>query len=173
MICFPDLIAQFHRAYSFMSPGVGNLVTRFVYRTYLFGPIWRERPSPRWDTKYLDEAVWTRTWFVRSGYSSPIAHPGTDALFQDNSCSTSAHDLLCVGSADAGKHWFATAADDWLEVTEHLRARDGSNTIRAKSMTLQELSQAPFNVYFYTQRKGDLVILPPRRLGNPHSVFPS
>lgn len=59
-----------------------------------------------------------------------------------------------------------TATDDWPEVTEYLRARDGSNTIRAQSMSLQELSQLPFNVYFYSQRKGDLVILPPRRSGH-------
>ncbi|KAF9642433.1 hypothetical protein BDM02DRAFT_3064104, partial [Thelephora ganbajun] len=85
-----------------------------------------------------------------------------DALFQDDLCSTFTHDLLCVGGTDVGKHWFMTAAEDWPEVTEHLRVHDGSNTIRAQSMSLHELSQAPFNVYFYTQRKGDLVILPPR-----------
>ncbi|KAF9642839.1 hypothetical protein BDM02DRAFT_3105170, partial [Thelephora ganbajun] len=86
----------------------------------------------------------------------------TDALFQDDSCSTITHDLLCVGGEDTGKYWFMTAAEDWLEVTEHLRARNGSNTIRLWSMSLQELSQAPFDVYFYTQKKGDLVILPSR-----------
>jgi len=66
-----------------------------------------------------------------------------------------------------------TAADDWPEVMEYLRARDGSNTIRAQSMSLQELSQAPFDVYFHMQRKGDLVILPPRRFGHPRQLcFP-
>jgi len=153
-----------------MPPGVDHLATRLVYRTWLFGPVWRERSSSTWGTEHLDEAFWTGTWFVRYAYPQLITHPRIDALFQDDSCSTFTHDLLCVGAADAGKHWFMTATEDWLEVTEHLRARDGSNTIRAQPMSLQELSQVPFDVYFYTQKKGDLVILPPRRLGHPRSV---
>lgn len=95
----------------------------------------------------------------------PVADPKLDLPFQDDSCSTFAHDLLCVGGADARKYWFTTATENWLEVTEHMRVRDGSNAIRPRSMSPQELSQVPFTVYFHTQRKGDLVILPPRRSG--------
>lgn len=97
--------------------------------------------------------------------------PYKDSLFQDDSCSTFAHDLLCIGGADAVKYWFMTAAEDWPEVTDFLRSRDGSNTIRTRSMSLQEFSQAPFRIHFHMQRKGDLVILPPRRCGiyTPHS----
>lgn len=97
--------------------------------------------------------------------SPPTAYPAIDVLFQDDSCSTFTHDLLCVGGADACKHWFMTAAENWLEVTEHMRAHEGSNAIRARSMSFQELSQAPFTIYFHIQRKGDLMILPPRRSG--------
>lgn len=87
-----------------------------------------------------------------------------DVPFQDDSCSTFAHDLLCVGGADTYKSWFMTAAEDWLEVTEYMRAREGSNVIHARSISSQELSEVPFTIYFHVQRKGDLVILPPRRL---------
>lgn len=73
------------------------------------------------------------------------------------------HDLLCIGGADTGKYWFMTAAEKWPEVTEYLRERDNSNVIRQRSMSLDELSQAPFDVYFHLQRKGDLIIQPPRR----------
>jgi hypothetical protein len=76
------------------------------------------------------------------------------------------HDLLCIGGADAAKHWFMTAAEDWLEVTEYLRERDGSRTVRARSMSAQELARVPFDMYVHIQKKGDLVILPPRRLGH-------
>lgn len=55
-----------------------------------------------------------------------------------------------------------TAAESWPEVTHHLRARDGTNTIRTGSISLQELSEVPFDIYFHKQGKGDLVILPPR-----------
>ncbi|KAF9642864.1 hypothetical protein BDM02DRAFT_3105147, partial [Thelephora ganbajun] len=92
------------------------------------------------------------------------------ALFQDDSHSTVTHDLLCVGGTDAGKYWFMTAAEDWPEVTEHLQVRDGLNTIHIHSMSPQELLQVPFNIYFYMQRKGDLVILPPRRSGHQRSL---
>ena len=60
-----------------------------------------------------------------------------------------------------------TAAEDWPEVTEHLRAKDGENTISTRSMSLQDLKTVPFEVFVHRQRKGDLVVLPPRRLGHP------
>lgn len=128
------------------------------------------RSSPGWGTKHIVEVFWTGTRFVRSVGLALITHSGIDALFQDDSCSTVTHDLLCVGGTDAGKYWFMTAAEDWPEVTEHLRARDGSNTIRIHSMTPQELSELPFNVYYHMQKKGDLVILPPRRSDHLHSL---
>lgn len=94
-----------------------------------------------------------------------VAHSELEVPFQDDSCSAFAHDLLCIGGEDAHKYWFMTAAENWLEVTEHIRARGGSNVVRTHSMSPQELSQAPFTIYFHRQRKGDLVILPPRWLG--------
>ena len=94
-----------------------------------------------------------------------IDHISGDAesCFRDDSCATLAHDLLCVGSPEACRYWFMTAADDWPEVTHHLRALDGTNTVQAGPISPQELSQVPFDIYFHIQRKGDLVILPPRR----------
>lgn len=60
-----------------------------------------------------------------------------------------------------------TAAEDWPQVVEHLRERNGSNVMRVRCMSTQELSEAPYSIYVHTQRKGDLVILPPRRLNCP------
>jgi hypothetical protein len=93
----------------------------------------------------------------------PLTHATSDTLFQDDSCSTFAHDLLCNGGTDAVKYWFMTAARDWVAVTDYMRARDGSNVIRVHSMSPQQFSVVPFTVYSHVQRKGDLVILPPRR----------
>jgi hypothetical protein len=87
----------------------------------------------------------------------------TESHFWDDSCSTFAHDLLCIGNPDACKYWFMTAAEDWPEVTHHLRARDGTNTFQARSVSPQELLRVPFDIYFHMQKKGDLVIIPPRR----------
>jgi hypothetical protein len=102
---------------------------------------------------------------VRStGFFTLFAHTISAALFQDESRSTVRHDLLFSGGTDAAKHWFMTAEEDWPQVTENLRERNGSNVIRVRSMSVQELKEAPHNIYVYTQKKGDLVILPPRRL---------
>lgn len=107
---------------------------------------------------------------LRTSVSYPhppsITHSTIAAIFQDHSSSTFTHDLLCVGDAGASKHWFITAAEDWLEVTEYLRERDGSRTVRAYSMSPHELSRVPFDMYAHTQKKGELVVLPPRRLGH-------
>ncbi|KAF9786226.1 hypothetical protein BJ322DRAFT_1020308 [Thelephora terrestris] len=102
---------------------------------------------------------------VRStGFFTLFAHTISAALFQDESRLTVRHDLLFSGGTDAAKHWFMTAEEDWPQVTENLRERNSSNVIRVRSMSVQELKEAPHNIYVYTQKKGDLVILPPRRL---------
>jgi hypothetical protein len=85
------------------------------------------------------------------------------SIFQDNSSGTIAHDLLCIGNPDAWKWWFMTAAGAWTEVTHHLRASDGTNIMKTGYVSPQELAEVPFDIYVYKQRKGDLVILPPRR----------
>lgn len=159
-----NAIRRSHRSDSSVPTRVGDLVERLLHCAELFGPASRERYSSRRDGEHFAEVFSARTWCGRWVCTSPITHTVTDTVFQDDSCSTITHDLLCVGGTDTTKYWFMTAVEDWPEVTEYQRACDGSNTIHSRSMSLQELSQAPFDVYFYKQRKGDLVILPPRRL---------
>ena len=100
-----------------------------------------------------------------------VAYSEIGTPFQEDSCATFAHDLSCVGCPNGSKYWFMTAAQDWLEVTEYLHAGDGSNKIRTQSLSLQELSQLPFNVYFHLQKEGDLMILPPRRSDSQPSFY--
>ena len=156
-----------------MPPGVGYLATRLVHRTWLFGPLRRERSSPRRNAEHIVEAFWAGSRFVRPKCLPPNTHSRADALFQDDSCSTTTHDLLCVGGTGVGKYWFMTAVEDWLEVTEYLRVKDGSKQIPPRSMSIEELSKSPFNIYIHRQRKGDLVIVPPRRFDRLCSSHPS
>ena len=150
-----------------MPPRVARLATRLVYRTRLFGPTRRERSSSGGNAERIVEAFRSRTWFVRRVCSPPITHSSVDSPFQDDSCSTTTHDLLCIGDTSMSKDWFMTAAKDWPEVTEHLRTRSDSNRIPTRTLSLEELSESPFNIYVHRQRKGDLMILPPRRLDRP------
>lgn len=153
-----------------MPAGVDRLAARVLYRAKLFDPIWRERCSSGGDREHTVETFWTRNRCVRYPCSLLLTHSVIDALFQEDSCATFAHDLLCIGDSDGSKYWFMTAVEDWPEVTEYLRARDGSKMIHSRSISIQDLSQLPFNVYFHVQKKGDLVILPPRRSGHLRSL---
>lgn len=170
MISFTNSIFRSYSDNPSVPTGVDHLAARLFYRTQLFDPVRRERFSSGGDSEHIAETFRARNRCVRYIRSLSVTNSVIDTKFQEDSCATFSHDLLCVCGTDASKYWFMTAAEDWLEVTEYLRARDGSNTINAQSMSLQELSQLPFNVYFHVQKKGDLVILPLRRSGHPRSL---
>ena len=67
-----------------------------------------------------------------------------------------------MGSTDVSNSWFVTAAGSYLDVWDHLRAKDGSNTISIRNFSSTELQSAPFTVYIHEQKLGDLVVIPPR-----------
>ena len=54
-----------------------------------------------------------------------------------------------------------TSSDEAKNVSDYLAASNGSHAPRA--FTLSELAEAPFKVYVYVQKRGDLVVLPPGR----------
>jgi hypothetical protein len=54
-----------------------------------------------------------------------------------------------------------TSSDEAKNVSDHLTASNGSHAPR--TFSLSELAEAPFKVYVYVQKRGDLVVLPPRR----------
>lgn len=68
-----------------------------------------------------------------------------------------------MGDADVSKSWFITAAGSYLDVWDHLRAKDGSNTVSIHNLPSTELQSAPFTVYIHEQKPGDLVVIPSRR----------
>ena len=72
---------------------------------------------------------------------------------------------MCVSSIDASSSWFITAAESYLDIWDylHLRAKDGSNTIPTHGLSSAELQAAPFTVYIYEQKPGDLIVIPSRR----------
>ena len=54
-----------------------------------------------------------------------------------------------------------TSSDDAKNVSDYLTTSDGSQAPR--TFSLSELAEAPFKVYVCVQKRGDLVVLPPRR----------
>jgi len=95
----------------------------------------------------------------------PIYHLAETKLapqFWDTPDSVSIHDLLFLRGGDSPTYWFLTSADDSGKVWEHLRARDGSNTVQGRALDPKELSDAPFTVYVHEQKVGELLVIPPR-----------
>lgn len=67
-----------------------------------------------------------------------------------------------MGGADASISWFITSAGSYLDVWDHLRAKDGSNTASRRNLSSTELQSAPFTIYIHEQKLGDLVVVPSR-----------
>lgn len=54
-----------------------------------------------------------------------------------------------------------TSSNEAHNISDYLRSRGSFPT--PSVLGLNTLAEAPFKVYVYVQRKGDLVVLPPRR----------
>ena len=84
-----------------------------------------------------------------------------ETSFEDGPQGTSNHSLLCACEPDVSILWFITPSKEAEDVAHHLSTFEGAPMPRSLSLT--ELSGAPFTVYICAQKRGDLVVLPPRR----------
>jgi hypothetical protein len=91
----------------------------------------------------------------------PRSYPCPETYFEEGPQGTTDHYLLCVCDQETSIVWFMTSSNDANNVSDYLRASDGFLTPR--TLSLSELAEAPFKVYVYVQKRGDLVVLPPRR----------
>ena len=64
-----------------------------------------------------------------------------------------------MGDTGVSNSWYITAAESYLDVWGYLRPKSGS----FRNPSSQDLERAPFTVYTYEQKLGDLVVIPPRR----------
>lgn len=90
-----------------------------------------------------------------------ISHSRLETAFEEGAQGTTNHHLLCVCDPGTSVIWFMTSSREAQNVSDYLRGSGDFPTPRV--LTLNQLAEAPFNVYVYVQKQGDLVVLPPRR----------
>jgi len=96
---------------------------------------------------------------IKSVFSPP--HGDLEALFEEGAQGTTNHSFLCACGPETSVVWFMTSSHDAQNVDAYLRPSGGHPTPR--TLTLEALAEAPFKVYVHAQKRGDLVVLPPRR----------
>jgi len=101
------------------------------------------------------------SWYAVRQTGIFASHSYLETLFEEGIQGTTDHYLLCASEPEASVVWFMTSSHDALNVSDYLRA--SSDFPIPHTLGLNKLSEAPFKVYVYVQKRGDLVVLPPRR----------
>ncbi len=78
-------------------------------------------------------------------------------------CSSSGHNLMCFSENGGSAFWFMTESQDAPKAAEYFqKVLGGELDWETHVTTLEELGNAPFDVYVAEQKVGDLVLMPPR-----------
>ena len=106
--------------------------------------------------------LWEQAVMVRVRRTNNVtSHSFLETFLEEGAQGTTNHSLLCACSPEMSIVWFMTSSHEAQNVSDHLRPPGGLPTPRA--LSLHELADAPFKVYVCVQKRGDLVVLPPRR----------
>ena len=70
---------------------------------------------------------------------------------------------MCYTEDEGHSFWFMTNPSDCSTVADHFRKFGHELDWEDHVATLEELTNAPFDVYIWEQKLGDLVLIPPRR----------
>jgi hypothetical protein len=88
---------------------------------------------------------------------------GTFTPCHKDLCASSGHNLMVYTQDDSSAFWFMTKSTDAPAVAKYFR--DELREIldwESHTVTIEELSRAPFDVYVCEQKLGDFVLVPPR-----------
>ncbi|KAF9053810.1 hypothetical protein BDZ89DRAFT_295071 [Hymenopellis radicata] len=77
-------------------------------------------------------------------------------------CASFGQNLMSYTENDGCSFWFMTRSADIGEVTKYFHHLGHELDHELHAVTLEELSEAPFDVYIVQQKLGDLVLVPPR-----------
>ena len=94
--------------------------------------------------------------------SSPHVISPVTPLHKDP-CASYGQNIMCHTEDDGHSFWFMTNPSDSGIVAGHFRKLGHELDWEDHVATLEELANAPFDVYVCEQRVGDLVLIPPRR----------
>ncbi|KAI0957513.1 hypothetical protein AcW1_005882 [Taiwanofungus camphoratus] len=78
-------------------------------------------------------------------------------------CGSSGQNIMCYTEKDGCSFWFMTTSEIAPEVAEYFQSHLGQELDWETHVTsVEELANAPFDVYIVEQKLGDLVLVPPR-----------
>ncbi|PIL23972.1 transcription factor [Ganoderma sinense ZZ0214-1] len=104
---------------------------------------------------YPSEAVESLMCYLGMGDTYTAAHKDI--------CSSSGHNLMCFSENGGSAFWFMTESKDASKAAEYFQKVLGQELDwEIHVTTLEELGNAPFDVYVAEQKVGDLVLVPPR-----------
>ena len=79
-------------------------------------------------------------------------------------CGSVGHNLMADTSEDGSSFWFMTKTSDIDAAVEYLQSLGYELDHENHALTLEQLSLAPFDVFVGEQRKGDMMLVPPRSM---------
>ncbi|KAF9475840.1 hypothetical protein BDN70DRAFT_883160 [Pholiota conissans] len=78
-------------------------------------------------------------------------------------CASSGQNLMCYTERNGSSFWFMTESSSATAVSEYFRDKLGREVDNENYIaTIEDLTNAPFNVYILQQDLGDMVLVPPR-----------
>ncbi|KAG6888899.1 hypothetical protein C0992_007223 [Termitomyces sp. T32_za158] len=77
-------------------------------------------------------------------------------------CASSGQNLMCYTEMDGSSFWFMTKGADAPEASKYFQELEQELDHETHVITIEQLANAPFDVYIAQQKLGDLVLVPPR-----------
>ncbi|KAG6814509.1 hypothetical protein H0H92_000034 [Tricholoma furcatifolium] len=77
-------------------------------------------------------------------------------------CASSGQNLMCYTEKNGSSFWFMTKEADAPEASKYFQQLNQELDHETHVMTIEQLADAPFDVYVAEQKLGDLVLVPPR-----------
>lgn len=77
-------------------------------------------------------------------------------------CASSGNNIMCYTENDGSSFWFMTETSAARQVSDYFHQLNQELDHENYFITIEDLAQAPFNIYLVQQRLGDMVLVPPR-----------
>jgi JmjC domain, hydroxylase len=77
-------------------------------------------------------------------------------------CASSGQNIMCYTENNGSSYWFMTKSSDAPAVAVYFHELKQELDLETHVITIEELTEAPFDIYVAEQKLGDMVLVPPR-----------
>lgn len=77
-------------------------------------------------------------------------------------CASSGQNLMCYTENGGSSYWFMTKSSDAADASKYFHRLRQELDHETHVISVEQLAEAPFDVYIAEQKLGDLVLVPPR-----------